>query len=576
MALTLPFLLACLVGCSVGPEYVRPEIALPESWEHLPESQRSRQVELAMGKNKIQVVDDPAHDGSLPENTQVWWEAFCDGDMKRLIARLIAANPDLHRARARIDEALAQRRTHTAAHWPHADFNARTDRGFGEFDSRGRVRASRPRSKEEFWQLDAGWELDLFGEHARKVEASDRQAQATIESWRDTLVFLIGEIGLYYIEMRVNEERARLAVEFAEAYRDVARITALKEERGAASRLEVEESEARLRRQEAFIPEYERLAAQARHQLARLLATSSRGLSKYLTRSGPVPTPPPTIYAGIPAEVMRARADIRAAEDRIAAQVARVGEATAQLYPKLRLSGAITFESLATGDVTSFVRRTIGGGAGLTKRIFHAGADKARVAEQDALLQQTIRLYESAVYQAMNEVNDALADLHYGYQRRESLDDAVLSSANASRRVRDAYRSGLVDISKLLRVVEEDFEIQTEHLFARNLLAKASVRLYKATGGGQLPLPPKETPINLVATEVPGDYRPLSVLFSLGADEKWTLHRRRMLAARKRATETRELLHGVERAPTLPNFRRQPLQKSKAYPFARAYFPQGD
>jgi outer membrane protein, multidrug efflux system len=206
--------------------------------------------------------------------------------------------------------------------------------------------------------------------------------------------------------------------------------------------------------------------------------------------------------------------------------VARLGLATTRLYPNLHLTGAITYEMITRGSTVDLLRETIGGGTTFAKRLFHAGADRARVAEQEAFLQQDIRSYEAAVFSAINEVEDALSDLHYGRLRKQLLDEAAQASSSASSRIREAYAFGLVDVGSLLRALEEDFDIQTERLFARSLLAKGSVRLYKATGGGQLPLPPDETPENLVATENKGLLLPLSVLFSLGSDRNYTLHTR--------------------------------------------------
>lgn len=520
-----------LMSCAVGPEFLSPEMSVPSRWDHAPETEE-------------EIARLP-----MPESTQAWWDEFCDGDMKKLIARLIEANPDLHRARARIDEAIAQRKTHVAGRLPHTDFTARRDNGFFEFPD-GKLEKSDPRSQGDFWQFDAGWELDLFGEHARAIEASDAEARRKVEVWRDVLVFLIGEVGLYYTDMRVNEERAVMANEFVTAYQEIVRVSEAREEKGAASRLEVEEARARLLRQKANIPEYHRLAKQARHQLARLMACSSAELSQMLTPNIRVPMPPLNVHAGIPADVIQARADIRAAEDRIAAQVARLGLATTKLYPTLHLSGAITYEMITRGSAVELLRETIGGGTTFQKRLFHAGADRARVAEQKAYLQQDLRTYEAAVLTAINEVEDALSDLHYGRKRKQLLDEAARSSSSASTRIQEAYAFGLVDVGDLLRALEEDFEIQTENLFARNLLAKGSVRLYKATGGGQLPLPPEETPENLIATENKGLLRPLSLLFSLGSDRDYTLHTRRLFAKKGRDKEPSD--SGEEKSLTEP------------------------
>jgi len=501
-----------LGSCAVGPEFRKPEMRLPDHW-HRDESSPNRYN----GKQSVHRLNDG------------WWDAFTDSDIKRILVRLREANPDLHLARARIDEALAQRGVNAGGGWLKTDKITRFDFGLGRFGSDEGVELKNNGESRQFHQQDLAWELDLFGARKRLVEGSTRQWESTIESWRDSLLFLTGEVVFRYTDIRVNQERLRLLRHNLSVYRQISDNTGAKESEGVVSKIEVKEAYARVKSVEAEIPRIEARVVIAKNRLARLLALFPHEIDSYLSPRARVPVVPRGMKAGVPAQTILSRPDVRHAERKIAAQVEAVGAVMTDVYPKLNLSGAITYELIKDGSTTDILRKTIGGGGTIVKRLFHAGADRSLIAEQEAKLEMEARTYESTIYTAIMETENALAELHFERRREARLYEAIAASKGAYDSLKEGFQDGLIDVRDLLRAQDELYALRLERLFAQNALAKAATRLYKCVGGGSIPAPPallksaeekinyKKPTINLPA---------LSRIFSINGDRSGTLHRR--------------------------------------------------
>lgn len=476
----VPFFAALLVSsCTVGPNYKRPEIALPDAW-HSPIAKDAKATVGQMSAEK-------------------WWSEFDDATLRGLILRVRESNPSLERALVRIDEAWHQRRVITAGRIPHSDFNGRLDRGLGDFDDSG-PNFGISDSKSEFGSVDVGWEIDLFGGRRRMIEASSAQYERQIEGWRDSLVFLTGEVALNYIDLRTADEVLALRERTSATYRQIHTLVTGREEEGVSSKIEVHEALARLRSEEAEIPEQQETRHKAQNQLARLCGTfsSDPSIIKALAKSSKIPAVPP-FDSGVPAELIRSRPDVRAAERALARETAQLGVTTAELYPKFSLSGAITYE-YATGasGATEVLRRTIGGGVGVVQRIFHGGADRARIAEQKAILRQAELSYNEAILRAVMEVENALAEMYFERKQLAKLSEAETAAKTSVNALHAAFEDGLLDLRDLLRAEQELAEIRLAQVFSKRSLARSSVELFKAVGGGKLPNPKIDTPLILL------------------------------------------------------------------------------
>lgn len=495
------FLSSCV---TVGPNYKKPVVAHQATWAADAQPQ------------------SPPSKTSGQTTTEIWWNQFTDRPMDQLITRVQAANPRINRAKARIDEAHAQSDVIRAGKYPHADFNGEFSTGIGSFDQPG-LRFNPGQPVFNLAQVDSGWTIDIFGERRRMIEATERNLEAQVEGWRNSYLFFTGDVALHYIDVRVAEARHQLAGDKVKVYKNIEHLTRQLEQSGYASKVTVTEAYSRTKSEQAKLPRFEREAAVARLTLGRIAALSPDAVKKILDCGSGIPNPPSSISTPFPAEVLRNRPDIRIAERMIAVQVSNVGVATANFYPRLSLNGAITYESLFRNGVEELLEHTIGSGSRLRHRIYHGGADQARLKEQEAILESRVRDYEEVVLQALMEVEAALVSIHYARKEIKELEQAVDAKNQAADAMVKGFEEGLVENADLLRVQEERFETQEELIFAKNLLARSAVSLYLATGGGKTPIPPKESAPMPEVTEVEGN-RVLSTIFSTGKDRKKTLH----------------------------------------------------
>ena len=326
--------LACttLAGCAVGPNYRAPQPATPDEWHSLPAPAAA-----------------PAAD---PAALADWWKTLDDPGLNQLIEQALARNKTAKQAYARVVEARARRGIAAGDFWPTLGASAGSNRTNSE------SRVSDPDvglsgGSDEIYNagLDSGWELDLFGGKRRSFEASTAQLGASEADLRDVLVTLLGDVALSYVDVRTAQARLTYAERNLEAQRELLDITRWREAAGLATVLEVEQAKSSYEQTRAAIPTVQSTLVQSMNRLAVLTGDPPGTLESALVDRKPIPVAPLEIAAGVPADVLRRRPDIRSAERRLAAQTAQVGVATAALYPSLSLSGSITLQALSAGDV---------------------------------------------------------------------------------------------------------------------------------------------------------------------------------------------------------------------------------
>jgi outer membrane protein, multidrug efflux system len=416
--------------------------------------------------------------------SQRWWQKFDDPTLNRLIQISRKANPNIRIARARITESWYQRAVLASAWAPHGEFDSRVEEGIGSFDRSG-VKWDLGQGRNELAQFNVGWEIDLFGKTARQVEAATADYQTQIEGWRDATVFINSEVALHYIAYRTLEKRIANAQEAQKNYETIQRMVSVLNEEGISSRLDLKEANGRLQTAKAEVPPLQEENAVIRNRLAALLATRPGDMESYLANNREIPTPPSSISTGFPAQLLRSRPDVRRAERKIAVQTALVGVATAQLYPELSISGAITYENLRASSLT----RTLGLGPNLRWRIFNCCQDRKRIKEFEAKVTQAIIEYEKTVIQAVADVEIAMTRIQHTRRRQAMLENAAEDLKEAAKLMKEAYQLGTVDLRRLLNAQQDYITVQDESIANRGRLAAHSVRLFKALGGGELPLP---------------------------------------------------------------------------------------
>jgi NodT family efflux transporter outer membrane factor (OMF) lipoprotein len=326
--------------------------------------------------------------------------------------------------------------------------------------------------------------VDVFGGVRRSVEAADADLSASREDLHGVLVSLVAETALNYVEARTFQTRLAVAQANIKTQEESYDLTRSRFEAGLSDELAVHQARYNLESSRSQLPTLRTGLEAAKNRLAVLLGMEPGALHPELAESRPIPVIPATLAVGVPAEALRQRPDVRQAERRLAARSARVGVATADLYPKFRLSGSIGLQSTRAEDLLEYGSRTWRIGPSVSWNLFDAGAVRRNIEVQSALQEQALIQYEASILGALEEVENALVAYAGEQLRRASLVSATEAAQSATRMAQDRYKAGLVDFSSVLDSQRsllsfEDNLAQSDGVVTANL-----VRLYKALGGG--------------------------------------------------------------------------------------------
>jgi multidrug efflux system outer membrane protein len=453
--------LIAAVGCAVGPNYRSPEPPVPTEWS------------------------EPRLGGATDEEAEVvrWWAAFNDPTLDSLIERAVGSNHDLRVAVARVREARALRTGVAADLFPSFDALASlTD------DRRSQNSLTFPITQldSDLYEaaFDASWELDVFGGTRRALEAATADLAAAVEDARDVLITLLAEVARNYIEARGFQGRLAIAHRNMQAQSDVLDLTRSRFAAGLANELDVSRAAAVLASTRAQVPTLETSLHQAMHRLGVLLGQEPGALIAELSTDRPIPAPPPEVPVGLPADLLRRRPDVRRSERQLAAVTARIGVATAELFPKFSLTSLAGFQSLHTSDLFTSGSRFWSAGPSVTWRILDVARVRAGIRVQDARQEQALAQYEKTVLTSLEDAENALVAYAKEQVRYASLNDAVEANRRTLGLANELYAKGLSDFLSVLDAerslyLAEDQLVQSEANISVGLVA-----LYKALGGG--------------------------------------------------------------------------------------------
>jgi len=472
----LVFLIAGLLlligGCTVGPNYQKPDFPVPSKW------QEAQQTGI---------------DTRSAELTR-WWTSFNDPLLDSLVERAVRSNLDLRLAEARIREARASRAVTAAGEWPAVDVSS----SYKRIRSSENAFAVSPQGgggpssflggnlDQNFYQagFDASWEIDVFGGVRRSVEAADATIEANVENRRDVLVTLLGDVARNYIDVRGFQSRLEVARANLKSQQDTLDLTKVRFQAGLASDLDVAQQEGQLNTTAAQIPTLESSLKQAAYRLDVLLGSQPGALWDELSKAGAIPSLPPEVLVGLPSELLRRRPDIRTAERQLAAATAQIGAATADLFPKFSLTGTAGLQSISASDWFTGRSRFWSVGPTISWPIFDAGRIRANIEVRNAQQEQALAQYEKTILAALGDVETSLVNYSREQARYRSLSDAVAANRRAVEMSNELYIRGLVDFLNVLEnqrslYASENDLVQSEATMAANL-----VSLYKALGGG--------------------------------------------------------------------------------------------
>ena len=449
-------------SCAVGPDYRPPETDSPAGW-----------------------VGAAPEMGFAPEcqaELVRWWTTFDDETLISLVDRAIASNLDLQAAASRIRQARASRGIVAAGLAPAADttasFTRRRSVG-SAFDD-----TSATTSNLFLAGLDAAWELDIFGGVRREIEAADADIQFTIEDYRNTLVTLAAEVAINYLELRGFQQEVLIAQKNLTAQQHSAEITRKRFSVGLVSALDVANATAQVATTASQIPVFETSAQQAIYNLGVLLALEPSALLEELSPPASLPGGTPDIPMLLPSDLLLRRPDIRRAEAQIQAATARIGVATADLFPKFNLVGSAGFEGDESGEWLKRSNYVWSFAPSVSWNVFDAGRIRSNIALQKGLQEETVLAYEKTVLTAFQEVENALISYAKEQERRAALVDAVTANRRAVELSTKLYAEGLTDFLNVLIAQRLLFDSEDALVQSTRNLSTDLVALYKALGGG--------------------------------------------------------------------------------------------
>jgi NodT family efflux transporter outer membrane factor (OMF) lipoprotein len=465
LALLLP-----LAACAVGPNFAPPVAPVAENWResHNPSVKTHR------------------------EDYRRWWANYRDPTLNRLVDIAYDQNLSLMEAGARVIKARAS--------LGHAigEFYPQTQQlnGSGDYLQPSRTDATSNPSDNlgtQFWRVNFGgqvaWELDLWGKFRRGVESADAAYLASIASYDDVLVTLIGDVASDYIAIRTLQRQIAIAQDNVVKQKQALTIARDRYKGGATSELDPLQAENVLAQTQSAIPQLTGQLQKDENALRVLLGMTPESLDGLLGHSKGIPAPPANVAVGIPAELLRRRPDIRAAELKAAAQSAQVGIAEADLYPAFSLGGALgTLVSTTNGNrinqLFSAPSITFAFGPSFSWPILNYGQITNNVRVQDAELQALLLNYQNSVLKAQREVEDGLSSFIQGRRQVVFLKRSVDAASKALVIALQQYQLGSRDFTTVLTAEQNLYQAQNNLAVAEGNVSIGLTTTYRALGGG--------------------------------------------------------------------------------------------
>lgn len=455
-----PLAMLLLSGCVVGPDHEAPQTTLP--------------VKFSEGSAKA------AADVTMAP----WWTAFNDKRLNGLVDTGLAQNLDVLQALERITSAEANFESADSAAFPQLSVSGQHQvsgsSATGDFDNTSR---EGPTTNTTTGSTSVSWLLDLFGQYRRSKESAKASLDAAYASADVARLTFLSSVVSAYVDARYYQERIAIARKNLASRRETLELTRLQLEAGAASRLDVVQSEGLVNSTLAEIPGLEISFRQSVHRISLLLGLPATTLLADLQKGAAQPYARRSVNAGVPADLIRNRPDIRAAERQLAAATAEIGVAEAALYPSISLSGSISpsyiVSSAANGGVTSW-----GFGPSLNLPIFDAGARRANIKAREAAAREAYLAWKETVLSAVSEVENALVAVNRTRQTVSALTATVRSYEEALSLATASYRDGASSLLDVLDAQRNVASAQANLAQAVQQLANGYVNLNVAIGGG--------------------------------------------------------------------------------------------
>jgi NodT family efflux transporter outer membrane factor (OMF) lipoprotein len=470
--LSLGVLGACSAGCAVGPHYQVPRTATPSEFIAATEA-AARSAPVTQ---------------SAVELTQ-WWHSLNDPELDSLIERAVRANPDVELALTRLQEARTQEAALVSGALPGVAASGAAGRGTGSDITRigaaAAVRAADNKgSLEQIRQVAgfaASWEIDLFGGTRRAIEAGRYDLEAAAATRNAALISVVADVARHYVDVRGLQMRLAIIrnnIATAAQSRDLQQT---RFDRGLTNELDLQLANRELFRLQSELPALQSDIKAAQYSIAVLLGQYPEDLVDELAKAGTLPELPEAVEPGLPLDLLQRRPDIRLAERQLAAATARIGVATANLFPHLALGGGLGTQSADIGVHGSHIWAF---GPSVYWPILDFGALDALVDIADLQAHERLVAYRKTIVDAVQDADTAIAQFDAQEQRLNNLADAMIASERAVSLAQRRYDRGLTDFLNVVDAERQQYSLEAEYTTAKQSAAEAFIYLYKALGGG--------------------------------------------------------------------------------------------
>ncbi|HEY2274469.1 MAG TPA: efflux transporter outer membrane subunit [Steroidobacteraceae bacterium] len=465
-------------GCAAGPNYRTPRLAVPE---HYAAAAQAGPGGAGAAAGTV-----------TPVELAAWWRALEDPELDSLIERAVSGNPDLMIALDRLQAARTFEAAVIGTVLPEAEASVGAGRGTGGDLTRSRAapalisadNTAGLQHLNEIGGFDAVWELDVFGRYRRGIEAARYDEQATRAARNAVLVAVVADVASGYVELRGLQVRASVLASSIAVLRESLRIVKIRYERGITNELDVTLATRELATLEAQAAPLDARVRSAEYTIATLLGRYPEDLVAELGTAGMVPAVPALVDVGVPPELLRGRPDVRQAERELAAATARIGIATAELFPSLGVSGAIGFQRQSLKGQPVLGEHIWSLGPGAVWPLLDFGALDAQVEIADLATRAQLARYKQTIQQAVREVDSSYGLYLAEQQSLGKLGTALLASQRAVTLANERYQRGVTDFLNVVDAERAEYALEEQYAQAQVAGAGAFIALYRSLGGG--------------------------------------------------------------------------------------------
>jgi len=501
--LTTAAAILCVSGCAVGPNYHPPTMPAPQEFlkpdlapfaaDSAPGTPGMAPTSPDAQTYKPVVPGAPAEKSAVAAEIASWWHALGDAQLDSLVDQALQANPSLEIALTRLQEARTFEVAVTGFALPRAEASAGGARGTGSDLTRGRVPGALSSADHSISStsridrisgFDGAWDIDLFGRLRRQIEAAHYDAQASAAARDAVQIAVIADVVRAYVDLRGLQLQLAVLQQNVRVAKNLMDLVQARFDRGITNELDVTLARRQLASVEAQVEPLHAQVEAAQYTIAVLLGRFPEEMKQELDAPGLIPPVPEQIAAGLPLELIRRRPDIREAEWDLAGATARIGVATANLFPQLTLTAGVGTQGQGLGYKPSISQRIWSAGYSgffplLDFGVLDAFADIADLQAHEQLVR-----YKQTVQRAVQELDSSIAAFVAQQERLRFLGEAVIASQRATTLATERYERGLTDFLNVVDAQRQEYDLEGQYAFTQMTLGEQFVSVYRALGGG--------------------------------------------------------------------------------------------